>query len=277
MMQQRLVLEEAPLGQVSSYVTEYTPSLLYPIPRKFNREQLNIEDPLPFHGVDIWNAYELSWLNSKGKPQVVIGEFSIPCTSPNIVESKSLKLYLNSLNQSMFNSVTELQATLKRDLSSVTGSAVIVKIVTPDQFDTQGIQEFSGMCLDDLDVDISIYEVQPQLLKIVDGISVKEAMYSRLLKSNCPKTGQPDWATVSINYSGPQIDHRSLLKYLVSLRNHQGFHEETVERIFMDLMNRCKPDLLTVYARYTRRGGIDINPFRSNFEEEPSNIRNGRQ
>lgn len=199
---------------------------------------------------------------------VAIGKFVFPCESTNILESKSFKLYLNSFNQTCLASPEQLKETLEKDLSQASGGHVIVDIILPDHFPKQTISTFPGMCIDDLDVAIDLYQIDAGLLSTTSK-HVEEKIFSRLLKSNCPVTGQPDWATVWFHYVGNQIDHHNLLKYIISFRNHQDFHEHCIEMIFADIMNRCNPDKLSVYARYTRRGGLDINPFRSNFETEP--------
>jgi len=266
----------SPLGKTSEYVSTYTPTLLYPIPRVINRSELKITDKLPFHGVDIWNAYEISWLNEKGKPQIAVGEFYIPCDSSHLIESKSFKLYLNSLNQSQFSDQGSVEKTLQQDLSLACRVQVTVKLKSISDFTDQSIVGFPGQCLDDLDVTISTYQTNKADLTTQDQ-SIKESVHSHLLKSNCPVTGQPDWGSVVIHYAGMKIDHRGLLKYIISFRNHQEFHEMCVERIFMDILNQCEPKALTVYGRYTRRGGLDINPFRSNFEKVYPNQRLARQ
>lgn len=269
---------ELPLGKISSYCSIYTPSLLYPIPRKIKRDEISVPTPLPFVGGDIWNAYELSWLNPKGKPQIGLADFYFPCTSPNIIESKSFKLYLNSLNQTLFDSQQTLQTTLQKDLSTATGSQVRVNLFLPSQFKQMRFSEWSGICLDDLDIETHTYEVHPAFLN-KGKHKVEEVLFSHLLKSNCLVTGQPDWGSIWIHYTGDQIDHAGLLKYLISFRNHNEFHEQCIERIFMDLLRHCQPEKLTVYGRYTRRGGLDINPFRSNFSTVaiPDNSRHYRQ
>ena len=271
--------DKIPLGQKSEYISIYTPSLLCGIARKQSRDALGLTaESLPFHGVDIWNAYELSWLDQRGKPVVAVAEIQIPCTSQFIVESKSLKLYLNSFNQTRFNAKEEVIRTLESDLSVLVRSPVLVKVRGESQFKENVSGELPGDCLDTLEIEVETYEVDDKLLRLEKGnFSTTESLYSHLLKSNCPVTNQPDWASVVVQYVGPRIDRKSLLKYIVSYRNHQEFHEQCVERMFMDLMHRCKPEKLTVYARYVRRGGIDINPFRSNYEEPLVNMRLFRQ
>ncbi|WP_343657154.1 NADPH-dependent 7-cyano-7-deazaguanine reductase QueF [Cupriavidus sp.] len=273
--------EHSPLGKPSAYKTEYDPTLLFPIPRQPKRTEIGLPEgkALPFFGVDIWNAYEVSWLNLKGKPQVGLATFIIPADTPNIVESKSFKLYLNSFNQSKLASAEALQQLLQHDLSDATGGTVQVRLVTESDLGTQKMGELDGLLLDRLDIETDVYEPDPTLLKAdQDESPVEESLVSHLLKSNCLVTGQPDWGSVQIRYVGAPIDQEGLLKYLISFRNHNEFHEQCVERIFTDVMRMCKPVKLAVYARYTRRGGLDINPFRTNFNTPwPDNRRNARQ
>ncbi len=269
-------LNYSPLGKTTEYETQYNPNLLFVIPRAEMRQSIGIANALPFHGIDIWDAYEISWLNSKGKPLAAIGEFLFPCTSAALVESKSLKLYLNSFNQTHFSSIEEVHATLVKDLSQITESTVGVKLQFEKELSAVTLENFKGFCLDDLDVEVSIYKPHPQFLKS-SGSVVHETLYSHLLKSNCPVTGQPDWANISIEYMGPQIDREGILKYLISYRENEEFHEQCIERIYMDIGKQCRPSQLTVYGRYTRRGGLDINVFRSNFAKNPVNKRNIRQ
>ncbi|TMS57278.1 NADPH-dependent 7-cyano-7-deazaguanine reductase QueF [Imbroritus primus] len=273
--------EHSPLGKPSAYKTEYDASLLFPIPRLAKREELGLHQgsALPFFGVDMWNAYELSWLNMKGKPQVALATCIVPADTPNIVESKSFKLYLNSFNQTRIASVEAMQQLLHQDLSEACGGPVQVRLTLPEQFGTLKMRELDGLLLDRLDIDTDIYSPAPELLHANhDETIVEEVLISHLLKSNCLVTGQPDWGSVQIRYVGAPIDQEGLLKYLISFRNHNEFHEQCVERIFMDVQRQCKPVKLAVYARYTRRGGLDINPFRTNFNTPwPDNARNARQ
>jgi 7-cyano-7-deazaguanine reductase len=273
----------SPLGKtVATYCDTYAPELLFPISRTPKREEIGITATtgrLPFMGADLWTAYELSWLTPRGKPEVALATFTVPCESPNIVESKSLKLYLNSFNMTRFDSADTVRETLVRDLSAATGVRVGVKLVAPDAFDAQPIHELSGLCLDRMDIDCDVYQPAPALLTAaLDEPPVTETLTSHLLKSNCLVTGQPDWGSVQITYSGPQIDQPGLLRYLVSFRGHNEFHEQCVERIYMDILTRCRPLKLQVYARYTRRGGLDINPWRTSHPAAaPANVRNARQ
>lgn len=271
------MLKQSPLGKRSPYISSYTPSLLYAIERQKKRQEIAVPSPLPFDGVDIWNAYELSWLNKKGKPQVAMAEFFVPCTSPRLIESKSFKLYLNSLNQTVCESPQHLHNMLQKDLAAAAGASVSVSLILPDQFQQIHFAECPGICLDDLDVHTNIYQVEPNFLQHEHEI-VEETLYSNLLKSNCLVTGQPDWASINIHYAGPKINRQGLLKYIISFRDHNEFHEQCIERIFMDIWKRCKPSRLSVYGRYTRRGGLDINPFRSSFSAHPAfNTRTARQ
>jgi len=265
-----MTLSHGPLGQSVAYASQYHPSLLFPIARAHNRAALNLrDDNLPFKGVDLWNAYELSWLDAKGKPRVAMATFSVPADSPNIIESKSFKLYLNSFNQTRLVNSAALRGRLERDLSAAAGAPVGLDFFLPQRFAELQMGEMDGIYIDKLDIEIDTYEPAPELLRTRPGDVVEETLASRLLKSNCPVTGQPDWATVQIRYRGAPIDRESLLRYVVSFRQHAEFHEHCVERIFSDIMQACGPKQLTVYARYTRRGGLDINPWRSNFEAAP--------
>lgn len=270
-----------PLGQQTEYISEYAPHLLFPIARAESRKQLGISTDLPFFGVDIWTGYELSWLDKSGKPVVAVAEFSIPCDSEYIIESKSFKLYLNSFNQTRFNNLDDVRTTMIADLSRAAKAAVGVQISplgNPVAINyLSEISQPKTVVLDDLDVVIDTYHPAPELLAV--GLdAVEETLVSHLLKTNCPVTGQPDWASVFIRYTGNKILHENLLRYLISFREHQDFHEHCVERIFCDLLRVCKPDTLSVYARYTRRGGLDINPFRSSDAKAgPDSIRLIRQ
>jgi len=245
------VLDGLSLGQATEYRSDYNPSLLQAVPRSLNRKDLAITEDLPFSGGDLWHAYELSWLNERGKPVVALARVFVDAQSPNIIESKSFKLYLNSLNQSRFSSFDEVQKVLVHDLSNVAGWAVEVELIQPDDIHSLPVAALEGHCIDGQDIGI-------------DGQSVSETLHSHLLKSNCLITDQPDWASVVIRYEGPKIDEESLLRYLISFRLHNEFHEQCVERIYTDLMMFCKPDILYVQALYTRRGGLDINPYRTN-------------
>ncbi|WP_394791546.1 NADPH-dependent 7-cyano-7-deazaguanine reductase QueF [Rhodoferax sp.] len=278
--------EQSQLGKTSAYIDQYDASLLFPIPRAVKRAEIGLaERATPFFGADLWTAFELSWLNLRGKPQVALAHITVPCESPNIVESKSFKLYLNSFNNTRFADAAAVQARIRADISeaawrgSETPSSVGVRILLPEMFDREPVHELDGLSLDRLDMDFDAYSPDPTLLSAAQNEApVTEVLTSNLLKSNCLVTGQPDWGSVQISYSGPQIDQAGLLKYLVSFRNHNEFHEQCVERIFMELWTRCKPIKLSVYARYTRRGGLDINPYRTSHPGTlPGNIRTARQ
>lgn len=271
------VLQGLSLGQQSAYISQYTPSLLQPVPRSLNRDDLGLRGELPFQGCDVWTLYELSWLNAKGKPVVAIGEVFVPATSPNLIESKSFKLYLNSFNQTRCDSLEAVQALLVQDLSGCAGAPVSVTLFTLDQA-THQIAQLPGECIDNLDIEVDGYEFDETLLQGAAGHEiVEETLHSHLLKSNCLVTSQPDWGSVVIHYRGPRLDREKLLRYLISFRQHNEFHEQCIERIFTDLKHFCAPEKLTVHARYTRRGGLDINPFRSDWEPVPANLRLIRQ
>ncbi len=280
--------EQSQLGKASRYVDEYDASLLFPIARAGKRAEIGIADRVPFFGADMWTAFELSWLNLRGKPQVALAHFTIPCESTNIIESKSLKLYLNSFNNTPFADADAVKARLRADLTEAVWrnaapgapmASIGVTVLGPDLFDREPVHEMDGLNLDRLDIDCTQYTPAPELLRATPNEQpVSEVFTSNLLKSNCLVTGQPDWASVQISYTGDQIEQGGLLQYLVSFRNHNEFHEQCVERIFMDIWTRCKPTKLTVYARYTRRGGLDINPFRTSHPQAlPRNIRTARQ
>lgn len=266
------------LGKSSDYKDTYDASLLDPIPRALAREALDLEAALPFKGADRWTAFELSWLDERGKPCVAMAEFEFPCTSAHIVESKSFKLYLNSFNQSRFSSMQAVAKVIEKDLTDACGAPVMVRCLSMKQGLSMGMGHFAAESIDELVVDCDVYQPDAGLLALVEKApTVQEALCSDLLKSNCPVTGQPDWASLYVHYTGPAIDRASLLRYIVSYRQHRDFHEHCVERIFLDILRRCKPDKLTVYARYTRRGGLDINPWRSNCGEQPEVLRLVRQ
>ena len=259
------ILSTLTLGKPTQYKEFYSPELLQGVPRSLNRQELNLGDALPFDGVDRWNGYELSWLNLRGKPQVAILRCEVPCNSINLIESKSFKLYLNSFNQSKVESISHVQKMISKDLSACAGLPVNVQLFARDEFPSLQLGTLDAQCIDDLDISIDNYDLQPSILT-ANKTEVQETLCSHLLKSNCLITNQPDWGSVMIRYHGQQIDSENLLRYLISFRQHNEFHEQCVERIFSDIMRFCQPQKLTVYARYTRRGGLDINPFRSNFE-----------
>lgn len=271
-------LNHLQLGQTTAYPTAFDPGLLMAVPRARNREPLGIAaTELPFHGTDYWNAYELSWLNQNGLPQVAVAEFSVPVTSPNLIESKSFKLYLNSMNEQRWQSWQQVQQQLVKNLSACAGAPVGVVLHALHDNQAPAFGHLQGHCIDEQDIRIDCYDYNPDLLQLnPQATLVREQLYSHVLKSNCLITNQPDWGSVYINYEGPQLNTESLLRYLVSFRRHNEFHEQCVERIFVDI-RRLGISKLTVYARYTRRGGLDINPFRSNFEQPPAQQRLIRQ
>jgi 7-cyano-7-deazaguanine reductase len=266
------------LGKETRYSDSYDANLLCPIPRVKARQSAQAPESLPFVGVDVWTAYELSWLNLDGLPQIAIVEFIVPCDSDSIVESKSFKLYLNSFIQTKFSSMEEVESHLVKDLSAATGAIVEVTLYELGEY--QGIQPISepqGVCIDRQPVVIDTYTPDASLLRTEANGSINETLYSHLLKTNCPVTDQPDWASIYIFYQGKKIDQAGLLKYIVSYRQHQDFHEQCVEQIFLDIMSACSPTQLSVYARYMRRGGLDINPFRSTHSLRPPLFRQVRQ
>jgi 7-cyano-7-deazaguanine reductase len=281
--------ERSELGKKSAYADQYDASLLFPIARQEKRSEIGITDSLPFMGADLWTAYELSWLNTRGKPQVAIALITVPCESPCIVESKSVKLYFNSFNNTRFEGSDHGAAAVREAIALDIGASTFgkargqarvgIRLIAAEQFDSEKVQELQGVNLDRLDVQCSHYTPAPELLKAAfDEQPVSETLVSHLLKSNCLVTNQPDWGSVQISYCGPQIDQGSLLQYIVSFRNHNEFHEQCVERIYNDIWQRCKPTKLSVYARYTRRGGVDINPFRTSHPQAlPSAVRTARQ
>ncbi|TCS97135.1 7-cyano-7-deazaguanine reductase [Tepidimonas ignava] len=279
-------LHATPLGRETAYPDRYDPTLLCPVPRALARATLGAGAPLPFTGADFWTAFEVSWLNPRGKPQVAIAHLTVPAETPNLIESKSLKLYLNSFNQERLRDADELRARLRADLSEALwrGSgqppgSVGVRLQPPAEWACEAVAGLPGLSLDRLDVECTHDHPAPELLR-ADATQppVDETLCSDLFKSNCPVTGQPDWASVQIRYSGVPIDQEGLLRYLVSFRQHQGFHEHCVERIFIDIWQRCRPVRLSVYARFTRRGGLDINPWRTSHPQPaPSVARLARQ
>jgi 7-cyano-7-deazaguanine reductase len=260
------------LGKSTAYRDTYDASLLQGVPRSLNRDPLGLKaDALPFHGGDIWTLYELSWLNARGLPQVAVGHVELDYTSVNLVESKSFKLYLNSFNQTRFDSWEAVQRTLERDLSACAQGKVTVALYRIDELEGQPIAHFHGTCIDEQEIEIDNYQFDTAWLEnAASGKVVEETLVSHLLKSNCLITHQPDWGSVQIQYRGAKIDREKLLRYLVSFRNHNEFHEQCVERIFNDILQFCQPETLSVYARYTRRGGLDINPWRSNSDFVPA-------
>lgn len=278
--------DHSPLARASGYADRYDPEMLFPISRAMQREAMQIDSQaLPFFGADLWTAFELSWLNMRGKPQLAIAHFTVPCETPNIIESKSFKLYLNSFSNTSFAATSAVRDCLRKDLGEAVwrGSdrtaGIGVTLLPPEAFEREKVIEVEGLDLDRLDIECTQYEPAPELLCCdTTQLPVTEVLSSRLLKSNCLVTGQPDWGSVQIRYTGFPIDQAGLLAYIVSFRNHNEFHEPCVERIFMDIWRRCKPTKLAVYARYSRRGGLDINPFRTSSPQAlPANVRTARQ
>jgi 7-cyano-7-deazaguanine reductase len=270
-------LRDSPLGHAASYGERYDPSLLFPVDREPLRDELGLAEPLPFRGFDRWNAYELSWLDAKGKPQVAIASFDVPADSPRIVESKSVKLYLASFDLARFPERDDVAQAIARDVGAAVGAPIAVELLPPERFAMLAIAEPAGECLDALPLAIDAFTPRPDALATRDGLA-DETLFTRLFRSVCPVTAQPDYATVSIAYRGAPIDRQGLLRYLVSFRRHPGFHEHCAERIFADIWQRCRPQRLAVDARFTRRGGIDINPFRTSGGGEPARgARHARQ
>lgn len=270
-------MDDSPLGRRTAYPDTYSPALLHGISREKGRKALGIGSDLPFAGTDIWNAWELTWLTDNGRPRTAECEIRIPAASPNLVESKSLKLYLNSFAMSPFATLDGLVATVETDLSECTGSDVKVDLRLTGTLPDPAVSSLPGRCIDDDAADCSHFEVEPELLVAQPDDTVEETLHSHLLRSLCPVTGQPDMGSVMVSYAGPRIDPAALLRYIVSFRRHQDFHEGCVERMFTDILERCRSTRLTVYARYQRRGGIDINPFRTSGRERAPNLRLWRQ
>jgi len=270
--------DDIPLGKSVSYTDEYDPGLLFSIPRIEGRADLNLPEELPFYGEDIWNAYELSWLTPSRKPAVATAELRVPARSPNIGESKSLKLYLNSLNGTVFGSQDEAERAIREDVGNTVGAEISVTLTGPSAAKTVFAQLPEGQSIDHHDISETSGDVSPEMLTAsADTKRTEETLYTQLFRSLCPVTGQPDWATLFVRYAGYRIDSTGLLAYLLSYRNHHEFHEHCVERIYVDILRRCRPDELSVYGRYTRRGGIDINPYRSSVPSIPENTPAWRQ
>jgi 7-cyano-7-deazaguanine reductase len=250
------------LGRHTPVLQDYAPHILHSIPRATARQHLDIDTDLPFYGADLWHAYEMSWLDNSGKPVVRVGRFTVPASSPHIVESKSFKLYLNSLNSTCFATLEEARSTIVRDISAAAGESIALQLLGVGDPSLAGTA-LAGDCLDDVPVATWSGEPQAEQLQVQSGRIVEEVLYSHLLRSLCPVTGQPDWATVWLHYRGTALEHSSLLQYIIAYREHQEFHEQCVERMFCDITRRCEPQFLHLQAFYTRRGGLDINPFRS--------------
>jgi 7-cyano-7-deazaguanine reductase len=270
-------MNDIPLGKSASYPTDYAPDVLYAVPRQEARAGLGLGPELPFTGVDIWNAWELTWLSLSGLPVVATGVITVPADSPNIIESKSLKLYLNSLSMTRFDSARDVTHTIRDDLSRVAGATVDVDVALAEDSSVDQIAALPGICIDYLDAPMDQFTVEPGLLQTADETVTNETLHSHLLRSNCPVTNQPDTGSIMIQYTGPEIVRETLLRYIVSYRQHSDFHEACVERIFTDLKDGCRCTELTVYARFNRRGGLDINPYRSNSGNRAENLRLWRQ
>jgi len=271
-------LSASPLGKVNVYTDQYDSSLLFAICRDGNRTSIGIDiKNLPFKGVDIWNGFDFTWLDDESIPQFGLLTIYVPCESTKLIESKSLKLYLFSFANMSFKSKAEIVRVLEQDLTAAAGQSVAVALDTHPEYFTETLGGFTGESLDALDIVCTAKNVNSSLLRSDAANIVHEQLCSDLLKSNCLVTGKPDWGSVRITYTGPKIDHESLLQYIVSYRNHQGFHEQCIERIYFDILNICKPSKLIVEGRYTRRGGLDINPIRTNVEVVLNNTRLFRQ
>lgn len=265
---------QSELGKKSDYDPFYNPDKLFSIARKNKRDEIDVPNTLPFFGFDLWNHYEVSWLNEKGKPVAALAEMIYDCDTPHIIESKSMKLYFNSFNHSKFKNSDRVKKTIANDIAACVGGPVNVKLFTFPLKNKILMSQFNGICIDDLDIACSSYSIDPSLLTVEDN-QVEETLCSNLLKSNCLVTNQPDWGSIQISYKGKKINHEGLLRYLVSFRNHNEFHEQCIERIFMDILRICQPKMLTIYGRYTRRGGLDINPYRST-QKNVSKVKNNR-
>jgi len=272
----------SPLGRRVEMPTAPDTHVLFALPRAQARVEIGLDArALPFTGSDTWNAYELSWLDARGKPRVAIAELRVPADSPNLVESKSLKLYLNGYANTRIDDAVDLRNAIARDLGDAVGAPVETALVEPEDFPAQAIAELPGASLDGQDIEIRDYgPPKPEHLRAnARARQIEDSLTTRLFRSNCPVTGQPDWAAVQVRYIGAPIDRAGLLRYLVSFREHCGFHEACVERIFVDVMARCAPRALSVHARFTRRGGLDINPWRATpgYAMPPANLRTARQ
>lgn len=270
-------MELGPLGHATDYPDTYDASLLFAVARAPQREELGIRGRLPFTGADVWTAFEHTWLEPSGKPRIAIATLTVPVTSPSIVESKSVKLYLGSFAQSRFADDEAVRGTIARDIGTAAGAPIDVALLPRAAFASQAVAELPGESVDDEPVVVDRYEVDPSLL-LAGGPAASETLRTDLFRSVCPVTGQPDYASIAVTYRGPRIDRAGLLRYFVSYRRHAGFHEHCAERIFVDLAARCRCEALTVHARFTRRGGVDINPFRTNAGAPvPANVRTPRQ
>lgn len=271
MTTQQEVLLDSPLHKHTAYPTQYDATLLFAIARQLKRAEIGIHGELPFYGCDVWRAYEISWLNACGKPQAAMATFIFAADAPYLIESKSFKLYLNSLNNAKFANTEAVKDILMQDLSVASGKDVIVELTLLSQLKSVMLENYPGILVDEIDCEINTYLPNADFLKTSAEV-VNETLYSNLLKSNCPITNQPDWGSVRIQYRGRQIDREGLLKYIVSFRNHNEFHEQCVERIYLDVMQHCQPEFLSVDACYTRRGGLDISPLRASEVVDASKV-----
>ena len=265
------------LGRETGYPDKYAPAVLDAIPRIQNREPLGITADLPFAGVDVWNAWELTWLGTGKRPAVATARIVVPVESPNIIESKSLKLYLDSFAMTEFASAGDVEQTIRKDLTRCVESPVEVRVAPVSSTEARTVARLAGSSLDDLDVDCDDWEVNAGLMRADSDNIVTADLHTHLLRSLCPVTAQPDIGSLQISYRGPTIDPAGLLRYIVSYRQHSDFHESCIEKMFIDIQERCKPLDLTLHARYQRRGGIDINPFRSTSAQTPRDLRLWRQ
>lgn len=259
--------ESIPLGQKSAYPKNYDPKQLFAVERSLQRKSMGLDCSAMSHGLDQWVAYELSWLDSFGKPKKAIAQFLVPSSSLFLAESKSVKLYLNSLNFEKFAHENEVKKLIEKDLFAICQAEIKVELNPPQLESTQNTLA-DYFCLDDLPVQISSYQREPRFLaKVKKEEQTHEKLCSHLFKSHCLVTGQPDWGSIFIEYSGAKINHEGLLRYLVSYNQHVGFSENCIEQIFCDLW-ALGLDKLMVFGRFTRRGGIEINPYRASFKTD---------
>ena len=272
-------MSENPLGKKTRYPKKYNSGLLYPIPRLTVRSLLDLEKNLIMYGVDHWHAYEIAWLDSSGKPKVAIGEFLFDANSKNIIESKSLKLYLNSLNEELYKDINEVVERITKDLSQVSCSEVKVVLFPPSEIEDAIFSNRRGTSIDSELIEHLASHPDEGVLQTENDTIIDAELYSDLFRSNCPVTGQPDWASFDIKYTGPKIKPDSLLSYLCSFRHHDGYHEECAERIYRDITLQCRPTKLKIRLNFLRRGGIDINIYRSTnpITEDLVGIRTARQ
>lgn len=259
-----MVMSEIPLGKQTQYPESYDPGLLFPVSRASNRSGIGITEGLPFGGFDHWRAYEMSWLSENGMPVVATADILVPCDSPFLIESKSMKLYFNSLNQHRFTSDEKVAVCIADDLSAAAGAPVSVQLHRLGSEDSSHtIEPTQVQLLDNIVIADPIFTPDASLLICNKAVKAGGTFVSHLFRSNCPITAQPDWGSIFVTYEGPEIDRESLLRYIVSYRQHEGFHEHCVEQIFQDLVRHCAPTSLNVSINFLRRGGLEINPVRS--------------